>query len=149
MIVTSQKEVAKKPGLTRFLTAGLRDAERRLPWLAVSEPRGEQRVVTVIESGLVFGAVDRALARVRRAGESSKLVVGTRRVAATWTKLPRRSRRLAAGVVLLTAASVHLGLTASQQVPPGWLWSIPSGFAAVIGGLLTAAALFDQHRESR
>ena len=91
-------------------------------------------------SSRVFGLVDGAAARIRRAAETSATVAAANRSRDGWRLLGWPVRRLLAGTVLLIGTAVHVGLTGWQTAPPGWLWLIVPGIAATCGLLLVAAS---------
>jgi hypothetical protein len=97
----------------------------------------------------VFGAIDRVVAGLSRAAESSLVLGRLRPLSERWgsTAIPRR--RMASGVVLLSAAAVHLMLMSINDAPPGWFWLILPGMAAAIGATLVASSFDAGSRDSR
>lgn len=54
--------------------------------------------------------------------------------------MERRDRRRALGLVLITAALVHSGLTAVNHLPAGWMWLVAPAMAFAEGAVLLAAS---------
>ena len=100
----------------------------------------QRRVVRALESSRVAGAADRALTRLGEWARGSRIVTRVVRGLDGWRTLAAPARWLAGGTTLLVAAIVHVGLTVWQQAPPGWMWLISPGLAAVLGAVLVAAA---------
>ena len=100
----------------------------------------DRRVAAVIESSVVFGALDRSLALVWRAVRGSAVAARVIAMVTTWRGAAMRPRRRAIGTALVAAVVTHLLLTLATQVPPGWLWLIVPGLTAAIGGLVIAAS---------
>ena len=98
----------------------------------------DRRVTRVVESSLLFGLADRALARAWHAAASSVAVVLVRRVAAAWREVPASRQRFTAGLALLAAAATHVALMLTGPVPPGWLWLLLPGLFATAGLMLMA-----------
>ena len=103
-------------------------------------PLEERRVAHVIESSVLFGAADRVMARCWRALESSRAASAAQRVSSAWQALDTSARRLAIGVVLLSATLTHLALTWTGPPPPTWMWLILPGLFAALGLVFVAAA---------
>jgi len=96
-------------------------------------------VASVIESSVVFGLFDRAIARLWRAASSSVAVSTATRAASVWNGLDPRLRRTTVGTMLIVAVAVHIVLTLLTQVPPGWIWLVLPGIFGAVGLLLVAA----------
>ena len=106
----------------------------------MSRREDDRRVLSVIESGVIVGRIDRALSRIwRGAGDSVAVSAATRWVAA-WRGLGRSTQRFAAGLTLVVAVATHLLLAIATETPAGWLWLILPGLALAIGGLLLLAS---------
>jgi hypothetical protein len=107
---------------------------------ATSALAEERRVVHVVESSVLFGAADRAVARVWQAAGSSKAAALARRVVWAWRALDTPLRRLGVGVALLSGTATHLALTLTAPPPPGWMWLVLPGLFIALGLLLVAAS---------
>ena len=86
-----------------------------------------------LQRSAVFSAIDRVVAGLYHAGQSSQILGRMRLLALSWDSAAPPRRRMAGGVILLSAAAVHLGLMALNATPPGWLWMILPGIAIAIG----------------
>lgn len=124
----------------RFFSEGLRDAERRIGHLTAGVPLDDPRVVEVISASRAVGLGARVFAVTSRAIASSAVVAAASRGADRWRLLGSSDQRLAAGVVLITAAAVHLALVMGRGDAPGWLWAILPGIAAAAGCLLVGVS---------
>lgn len=122
--------------IRRFVVRGLRDAEVRLRRITRPDPAMEAEVVGVVEQSAVVRGLNAALLWVRASGGSSIVVATVSRLWEQTAGAPHM-RRLA-GVVLLTAAVVHVLMMAAVGGAPGWLWLIVPGLAAAAGLLLLA-----------
>ena len=128
--------------IQRFFSEGLRDAERRLGRLTAGVPLDHPRLVDVITASGAVGLGARVFAFTSRAGSSSAVVAAASRGAEWWRGLGSADQRLALGVVLFTAAAVHVALVMGRGDSPGWLWAILPGIAAAAGCLLVGASGF-------
>jgi len=86
-----------------------------------------------LQRSAVFSAIDRCVAGLYHAVQSSQVLGRLRPLALSWDSAAPARRRMAGGVILLTAAAAHLGLMALNTVPPGWFWMILPGIAIAIG----------------
>jgi hypothetical protein len=100
----------------------------------------ERRIVRVIESSVLFGAADRAVARAWQAAGSSRAAALARRLASAWRALGTPLRRLGVGVALLSGTATHLALALTGPPPPGWMWLVLPGLFTALGLLLVAAS---------
>jgi hypothetical protein len=100
----------------------------------------ERRVVHVIESSVLFGAADRAVARAWQAAGSSRAAALARRGVSAWRDLGTPLRRLGVGVALLSGTATHLALTLTGPPPPGWIWLVLPSLFTALGLLLVAAS---------
>jgi hypothetical protein len=100
----------------------------------------EHQVADIIADSLIVRTFDRAIAAVERGAASSWFVGRIARIRAVWREWPWPVQRFAAGVALLTAVAVHVGLTLWKQAPPGFWWLILPGIAAAAGGALLLAS---------
>ena len=98
----------------------------------------DRRVIRVVESSLMFGLADRALARAWHAAASSVALVVAWRVAAAWREVPASRQRRTAGLALLAAVATHVSLMLTGPVPPGWWWLLLPGLFATAGLMLMA-----------
>jgi hypothetical protein len=101
------------------------------------------------QGGAVFGAIDRVVAGLGRAAGSSLVLGRVRTLAERWESAASPRQRMAGGVVLLSAASVHLMLMSLNDAPPGWFWLILPGMAAAIGATLVASSFDARSRDNR
>ena len=124
-----------------FFTSGLRDAERRLPLLRPISREDRQAIFTIAESSTVFRWIDRVITTLTRVAASS---VAVHLVRETWSALLTGQRRLALGLVLIVAASVHVSLVAWHEVPASGLWLIVPGLAVSAGLLLVTFASMER-----
>lgn len=103
-------------------------------------PQADRRVAAVIESSAVFGLLDRSLGHVWRAAAGSVVAATATQAARVWTGLATGLRRLALGIMLLTAVAAHIVFTLVTLTPPGWLWLVLPGIAGALGLLLVVAS---------
>ena len=120
----------------RFLVGGLQDAEKRLARITAGGPFDDTRVVSVVEESLIVRTLGAALDLGRATWESSALVRRALAFETRWRQLASSRQRLAQGTVLLVAAVTHVGLTAWQGAPTGWLWMVPPALAIAVGALM-------------
>ena len=126
----------------RFIDAGLRDADRRLSWFVRPLSVDTPDLVSVADSSIAVRGAERMLAIARRAAMSSRLAGYAATSAAEWRHWPSGAQRFGAGITLLAAVAVHVGLTLWVQPPPGFFWLIVPGLAAAAGMLLVLASAF-------
>jgi hypothetical protein len=95
----------------------------------------EHELLSTIETSRVMRLLTRPLSAVTRSAETSIVVNRLRRLLQWWDaqRSPRRWR--AVGILLVTAASVHLVVSATRP-SPGWLWMVIPVWAAMIGAML-------------
>jgi len=98
----------------------------------------DRRVVTVIKSSVLFGALHRALATVWRAADDSAIVAALSQRMGEWTGLDPSRQRLVVGTMLIVAVATHVILTLVTLTPPGWIWLVLPGIAGAFGVLLVA-----------
>ena len=120
-----------------FFTKGLRDAERRVSLLRPIRPEEQQALLTVVRSSQVFRFIDLVVDRVTRACDTSVVIQSVRQISSGTASA---QKRLAGGIALIVAASVHVGLVVWHEQPPLWLWLIVPALAVAIGLLLLAFA---------
>jgi hypothetical protein len=118
---------------------GLEDADERLGRLTVREPLDDRAVLDVLQSSIAAGLVLRAVDAARRASESSAVVALGRSVFGGWARAHWPSRRVALGTILAVSSAVYVALALWGATPPGWLWTIPPGFATAVAALLIAS----------
>jgi len=102
-----------------------------------------------IQRSAVFSAIDRVVAGLSRAAGSSLVLGRLRPLAERWSSAARARQQMAAGVVLLSAATVHLMLMSLNEAQPGWFWLILPGTAAAIGATLVAFSSGPRSRDGR
>ncbi|MGH9386157.1 MAG: hypothetical protein ACRD2N_17920 [Vicinamibacterales bacterium] len=129
--------------ISRFFDEGVRDAERRLPFLEPLSRADEQAVLALAESSVVVGTVDRWVTRICGAWESSAVVGHATRL---WSDVPSEVRLPAIGLALIVAATVHVSLVVWHERPAGWLWVMLPALAVLTG---TLSIVFAGSRESR
>lgn len=93
-----------------------------------------------LQRSAAFSAIDRVVAGLYHAGQSSQILGRLRSIALSWDSAAPARRRMAVGVILLTAAAAHLGLMALNAAPPGWFWLILPGISVAIGVTLVMSA---------
>jgi hypothetical protein len=93
-----------------------------------------------LQRSAVFSAIDRVVVGLYHAGESSTILGRLRPLALSWSSAAPARRRMAGGVILLSAVAAHLGLMALNAAPPGWFWVILPGIALAIGAILVMSA---------
>jgi hypothetical protein len=121
----------------RCLTAGVREAERRVARLTAPAAVDDARVVRMADGSLVVGAIGRLAVRAATAARESRLARRAGPWWHAWQGEGPAARQRAAGLVLLTAAGTHVVvLVLGAGVPPGWQWLILPSIGAVIGALL-------------
>lgn len=120
-----------------FFTKGLRDAERRVSLLRPIRPEEQQALLTVVRSSQVFRFIDLVVDRVTRACDTSVVIQSVRQISSGTASA---QKRLAGGIGLIVAASVHVGLVVWHEQPPLWLWLIVPALAVATGLLLLAFA---------
>lgn len=86
-----------------------------------------------LQRSAVFSAIDRVVVGLYHAAHSSQILGRLRPLALSWSSAAPARRRMAGGVMLLSAATAHLGLMALNAAPPGWFWMILPGIALAIG----------------
>ena len=116
--------------IDEFFVKGLRDAERRIPFLRPIRPEEQQALLTVVCSSQIFRVIDRVVDRLTRACDTSVVLQGVRRM---WSGTSPAQKRLIAGVALIVAATVHVTLVVWHETPPSWLWLVVPGFTVAIG----------------
>jgi EamA domain-containing membrane protein RarD len=126
--------------LSRFLDAGLADAERRIARRLPPPLTDHPWVANVVASGTVARGIARVIAAGRASLGSSRVVALLRPLAASWREADWAAQRRGLGVLLLTAVATHLVLVLASTTPRGWLWLILPGMASAVGLLLLAAA---------
>ena len=94
----------------------------------------------MIESSVIFGAIDRTLERAWRGAGDSAAVAAASRLAGTWRELGTSTQRVAVGLMLVVAAVVHLAFTIATATPPGWLWLILPGLCLATGAIVLASS---------
>ena len=102
--------------------------------------REDRQAAMVIESGVIFGAIDRTIARVWRGAADSAAVAAATRLAGVWRELSTSTQRVAVGLMLVVAAVVHLAFTIATATPPGWLWLILPGLCLATGAIVLASS---------
>ena len=102
--------------------------------------RDDRRAAMVIESGVIFGAIDRTLERTWRGAGDSAAVAAASRLAGTWRELGTSAQRFAVGVMLVVAAVVHLAFTIATAMPSGWLWLIVPALCLGTGAIVLASS---------
>ena len=102
-----------------------------------------------LQRSAVFSAIDRAVAGLYRAGQSSRILERVRPLARSWDSAAPARRRMVAGVILSSAAASHLSLMALNAAPPGWYWMILPGIALAIGATLVASSFDPRSRDGR
>lgn len=107
----------------------------------MTRPAGDDRRVTrALGASALLRIVDSAIVTVWDAAGQSRTGTIVKRAREQWFAQAPLERFKTVGVALLSASVVHLGLTATHEVPPGWLWLVPPAMAATIGLLLLAGA---------
>jgi hypothetical protein len=92
-------------------------------------------VLATIEESRLMQALTRAFLAIHRIAETSIVVRRLDQVRRWWNRLAARERRRAAGIMLLTAGSVHMLLSLPRPTP-GALWMVVPVWAMFIGALL-------------
>jgi hypothetical protein len=100
----------------------------------------ERDVKVVLDHSRVVDAAEHAAGTAARTIASSTAAQHAGRLVETWRGLPGAQRRGAIGTVLLAGVATHLGLTAWQGLPSGWLWLVLPALAAGVGALYLLAS---------
>ena len=125
---------------TRFVTLGLRDADRRLAAALAPPPLAETD--RYLYDSVVVSAIDRVTVRLHAWWTASEAARRWRQLAEgiASTGGTRRDRSIA--IVLLTAIAVHVALTLFQGARPGWFWLVIPSMGAVFALLLAVRSRF-------
>ena len=99
----------------------------------------DRDVLRTIEASRVMRALAVALGRIGQIGESSMTVSRVRSLRQWWNRESASSQRLAVGILLVTAGSVHVLLRAADP-PPGWLWMVVPVWVVLVGAMLVASS---------
>lgn len=99
-----------------------------------------QDVKVLLDNSRTLTAVDRTAAIVAEAIDRSTAAHHTRRLREAWLGFSQASRRGVIGTVLLTGVATHVGMTAWQELPAGWLWLLVPALAAGAGALCLLAS---------
>lgn len=128
--------------LKRFIVLGAQDADRRVAAL-LARPSLDAADRYVQRSGIVT-AIDRAMLRASAwwsSSETRRWMIDTRE---SFAYAPVAERYRAIGVMLLTAAIVHVVFTVAQGPRPGLFWMIIPGMAAAFALLVLIASRASQ-----
>ena len=102
--------------------------------------REDRRAAMAIESGVIFGAIDRTLERTWRGAGDSAAGAAASGLAGIGRELGTSARRFAVGLMLVVAAVVHLAFTIATAMPPGWLWLIVPALCLGAGAIVLASS---------
>jgi hypothetical protein len=97
----------------------------------------------------VFRVLDRVVIGLHRAAGSSQVLGRLHPLLRLWSGVTPAERRVAGGMILLSAVAAHLALMALNPAPPGWFWLILPGIAVAIGVTLVASARQPRSRHRR
>lgn len=124
--------------LKRFISLGARDADARVE--AFLAPRSFEASDNYLRGSKVVRTIDEATRRLHAWSRASMTGRSLRSLAEQWrhTGWAAQSRLIA--VVLLSAATVNVLLTALNGPRPGWFWLIVPALAAVLAALLLAGS---------
>lgn len=103
----------------------------------------DPRVARALSASVLLRALDALIAIVWDAAGGSRTGMAVKGARQQWRDRQPSARLTMIGVALLTASLVHIGLTVTHEMPPGWLWVVPPAIAATIGMLLLAGARRD------
>lgn len=123
---------------TRFLSLGLRDADRRVG--AALMPPPLQETDRYLRESRMVTAIDRVTVRLRdwlMASESGRL---SRSLVESLRGSGQVERNQSIAVIVLSAVSVHVLLTLVQGPRAGWFWLVIPSLAAVFALLLAASS---------
>jgi hypothetical protein len=121
--------------LTRFLSLGMRDADRRVA--AALAPPALEPADRALRDSAIVAAVDRATRLLQTWWTSSQ---AARLLASVGGDVPWFERYREIGAIVITAVLVHVALTIVQGPRPGWFWMVVPATAAVFALLLLAAS---------
>ena len=108
------------------------------PEVIAPRPRYANVIAIVERSALARGG-RRVIEFVERASRASRAGTATRQFATVWQGLAPAAHLHAIGTMLIAAVAVHLAVTATRQVPPGWMWLVIPGIAMAQGVVLLIA----------
>ena len=97
----------------------------------------EHKLLSTIETSRVMRLLAKPLSGVTRSAETSVVVNRARALLQWWNAAPSPRRWRAAGILLVTAGSVHLVMS-GRSPSPGWLWMVIPVWAVVTGAVLVA-----------
>lgn len=100
----------------------------------------DRGVKLALAGSWMLGTADRAADAMVRAMDLSMAAQRASWLREAWGGLPRASRRHAIGTALLAGVATHIGLTAWQELPAGWLWLLVPALIAGIGALCLLAS---------
>jgi hypothetical protein len=96
----------------------------------------EARVVNALRSGVLLGGAAAAIDVMWRAAAHSRAVALMADFRDHWRVMRPVERRRRLAVTLLTAVAAHLGLVATRDLPPGWLWTTIPALAVAVAIVL-------------
>lgn len=96
----------------------------------------DPRVVHLLRSSVLLGALAAVVDGVWRAAGNSRLAAAAVRTRTQWVTSPPAVRRQRIAVMLLVAVATHLALSVTRGLPPGGLWLAIPALAVVTGVLL-------------
>lgn len=98
-----------------------------------------RRAIALIGESVIVRWPARMMDRLAAASRNSFVEQQTRSIVTIWRNVDPGVRLRNAGVVLVTAAIVHVLVMALQRVPPGWTWLVIPGIAVAQGIVLIVA----------
>lgn len=123
---------------TRFISFGLRDADRRLA--AMLAPPPVEPTERYLRESAVISAIDRVTVRLHAGWAASRPERILSDLAGPLAGRRRAERYQSIAAVVLTATAVHVALTLIQGPRPGWFWMVVPSIAAVFALLLAVAS---------
>lgn len=102
--------------------------------------KDDPRVARALGASVLLRAADAAIAIVWDAASRSRAGQAAARAHRQWRDQSPSARLTVTGLALVTASLVHVGLTVTHDMPPGWLWVAPPAIAATVGMLLLVGA---------
>ena len=100
----------------------------------------EQELLNTVETSRVMRSLAKPLSGVKRSAETSVVVNRLRGLLQWWDAQRSVLRWRAVGILLVTAGTVHLVMSATRP-SPGWLWMVIPVWAAMIGAMLVVLSL--------
>ena len=124
--------------LTRFLSRGMEDADRRVA--AALVPPSPEPADRYLMNSVVVTEIDRATLRLRDWWLASQSGQWLGRCADSFSSTDWRERYRTIAIVVLTSVVVHVALTLFQGPRPGWFWMAIPALAALFGSILLLAS---------